>query len=178
MEEMAERKMEGGKNSVSTLFSQATPFESSILPEDEPLTTLIKLRRPKAILILPQNIAFAGITDLSLREYYFTFRKRINFVRIEQVILFENVRENISIFFDFPYSGLYDFNRSANGQHENLESLKQLIAIPRIDYGVSTTIVDSDYTHFDNRSMSLSFVHIASAPQLRVQLRVKVGAGA
>jgi hypothetical protein len=131
MEVMAAGKMEDGRNIVSLLTSEAPPYERYLdaspsimtLFKMRPygltlplITESIKLRLGKlgCILILPQHNASTGLLDMSLREYYFRYRDKINFIRMNQALLFEGVSKNTSKYFTFSNSGISDFNPSLN----------------------------------------------------------------
>jgi hypothetical protein len=122
MESMAEVKMEQGRNTVSSLLLTASPFEK--------LEARRNVRKP--LLILPQNKAFSGIARIPAHQYHFLFRTRINFIRMNQAILFENVSRNISSYFQFPNFGLQDYNPTASTEQNQFVSVS---TIPMITYG-------------------------------------------
>jgi hypothetical protein len=123
MEAVAETKTDKGHNTAAFVISLAPPYENIDNVAERCKTLTEKYRVPHEILILSQRKAFARLRSLTLREYYFNFRQKINFIRINQGILFEKVAKNISELLDFPNHGLEDFNPTSNTTPHSLETI-------------------------------------------------------
>jgi hypothetical protein len=112
MEKLVEQKIREEKDIISTVQSSIPPFEN--------LESKVS-RGPTRSLILPQNQAFHGLKSMTVRQYYFGYRHRINFIRMIQSILFENVSHNISSLLKFTNVGLHDYDPTSKSQKRNWE---------------------------------------------------------
>jgi hypothetical protein len=122
MENMIADKVKEGQNIVSYLESDGPPYENS--DGANGMTQFVKWSPSWRLLILSENSAFAGLKSLSLRDYYLQYRTKINFIRMNQAILFETVDTNISDFFNFSNSGIHNFSPSRNATLHQLENHK------------------------------------------------------
>jgi hypothetical protein len=127
MESTAAFNMEESRNIVSGVQSGISPFENLSGEHSRATKSWI----PKQLLILPQHKAFRGLTTMSVREYYFYYRSRINFLRMNQAILFEHIPQNVTSFFNFTHSGLRDYNPTSNTENIDFKDLRYKSLIHR-----------------------------------------------
>jgi hypothetical protein len=140
MESIAELKMENSRNKVALLSSHSSPFEN-VDSNSFVKTFTDKMRYPKSILILPQNEAFHGLAEMAVRDYYLYYRNRINFIRMNQAILFAAVSRNVSARFQFSNVGIHDYSPTSIVKEYTLKkqetnrSIAHVPIMPIISYG-------------------------------------------
>ena len=105
-----------GINVPAHLSSNIPPYENlEVYRNNRSKRRTRKLRITSPVYIFNSHKSFQELEKLSFRNYYLNFRKRINFVRVNQGILFEKLPKNISErMFRFPNKNLEYFNPTAN----------------------------------------------------------------
>ena len=132
MEREAKERTLDGKHIPCHVTSSIAPYENLVGEVNDPRRKLkTKGRLPPTIFLFTQDKAFEKLVNMSFRNYYFLHRKRINFIRVNQGILFEEVPKNISEkFFGFPNKDIESFNPTAH----NSESQPNFIADDNIKF--------------------------------------------
>ena len=121
MEDKAKDKTLDGRNAPGSVTSQIAPYENVVGEKTDYYRALkFKSRSVSHIYIFTQDTAFKGLEKLSFRDYYFNHRSRINFIRINQAILYEKVSRNISEkLFHFRNEDIASFNPTATNSFLN-----------------------------------------------------------
>jgi hypothetical protein len=160
MENVVEAEMQVSGNIVCDLVSDISPFED--LDHFEQRIRNRRNRIVNPVLILPQNIAFLGLARMSVRDNYFNHRSRINFIRMNQAILSENISQNVSALFKFPNSGIRDFNPTGSTKgYDAYFLLNKTVfenTVPTLTYGNTASLISSYTSMYVTGEGSFNFL--------------------